>query len=130
MSSSLTDDSSRIKTLLEGPYFRGMDEVSFEVFEPCFHPEARLAFIQDGELVMLSLSEWRARLEAIRSDPSHPILQETSRKEVETVRVDGDVASAVVSFRFTSRAYVDHLHLTRCQGEWRILSKTFHLELG
>lgn len=118
-----------IVAMLERHYFRGMDALSFEVFAPAFHPEARLSFVADGALVRLDLDEWRARLDALRADADHPLLHEVSEKRIEEVAVVGDVATATVRFVFPSRVYTDFLQLVRVRDEWKILAKSFDLEL-
>ena len=125
-----SEDEREIRELLSRHYLRGMDELSFEVFAPAFHPSARLAFVTGGELALLDLTEWRARLDSIRADESHPLLHERSKKHVDDIDVAGDVARATVRFVFPSRTYTDFLQLVRGGGEWRIIAKTFHLELS
>lgn len=106
-----------------------MDALSFELFAPAFDPDARLAFVAEGGLVQLDLDAWRRRLDVLRTDVDHPLHHEASEKHVDEVVVVGDVATATVRFVFPSRTYTDFLQLVRTQGEWKILAKTFDLEL-
>ena len=123
-------DEAAIGEVLEQHYFRGMDELSFEVFAPAFHPSARLAFVAGGELVQLDLDQWRERLDALRSDADHPLHHERSDKHIDSLAVVGDTASVTVRFVFPSRTYTDFLHFVRLGGAWTIVAKTFHLELN
>lgn len=126
---SRTDAQAAIREVIERHYFRGMDELDFETFAPALHPEVRIAFVQEGELVSLDRETWRERLDAIRADSGHPLHKERSEKHLEAVQVVGKVASATVRFVFPSRTYTDFLTFAQGEGGWRIVSKTFHLEL-
>ena len=126
--SAITDEQA-IEDVLTRHYFRGMDELSFETFAPAFHPEARLAFVVEGEAALLGLEQWKARLEALAADPENVLRKERSEKHLADVQVVGDVARATVRFVFPSRTYTDFLQLVRSGGEWKIIAKTFQLQV-
>lgn len=126
---SRIDARAAIREVIERHYFRGMDELDFETFAPALHPEVRIAFVQGGELVSLDRETWRGRLDAIRADADHPLHKERSEKHLDSVQIVGEVASATVRFVFPSRTYTDFLTFALGEGGWRIVSKTFHLEM-
>jgi hypothetical protein len=47
---------------------------------------------------------------------------------VESLRVDGDIATVAVRGRYTGVWFADHLSFVRVGGVWKIVGKTFHGE--
>jgi len=48
------------------------------------------------------------------------------KHQIENPRVTGNAASVIVrEFNFGPQNFVDHMHLLKVSGEWKIVSKTF-----
>jgi hypothetical protein len=46
---------------------------------------------------------------------------------VESVRVDGDIATVAIRGRYAGLWFLDHLSLVEVDGRWLITSKSFHV---
>jgi hypothetical protein len=63
--------------------------------------------------------------EVAKMEPSAP--SGNYRAEIESIEVMGDVASArLVETGFLGSDFVDFFQLIRIEGEWKIISKTYH----
>lgn len=49
------------------------------------------------------------------------------RCQVESLRIDGDIAFVAVGGQYAQLWLVDHLLLVKVDGRWKIVAKTFHV---
>lgn len=111
-------------------YIDGFDG-HVDKFEECFHPDARMTFTADGQLVSIPISdcveEW-----ATYGPWERRILSVTQAGDVASVMLemhqDGDAASVVQELypgRPGERNYWVDIHsLLRIDGKWKDMNKT------
>ncbi|MDG2333776.1 MAG: nuclear transport factor 2 family protein [Myxococcota bacterium] len=94
-----------------------------ELLRSIFHSDAGMNGYFSGQLLIGSPEPFFA--EVAKIDSSAP--QGNYRAEIESIEVIGDVASAtLVEQDFLGSGFVDFFHLIRVEGDWKIISKTYH----
>jgi hypothetical protein len=84
-----------------------------------FHPDARIIALRDGKLGNMGRDQYVALFNG------QPAPNEAQRKRwIESVRVDGDLATGVIVLDYPHARYVDHMALLRLEGGWVIVAKT------
>lgn len=102
-------------------YLEGHATGSAERFARAFAPDAMLVGIKDGEY-----RQWPAT-EYVRMSSSGkvPVDEDRRRRRVESVRVTGHVATAVIALDYPDMIARDHMTLLQRNGEWRIVVKAY-----
>lgn len=117
-----SSDPAAVRELIRDAYVNGVfvsrDEAAVR---RGFHPDFVLSVLDDGELIVVTLDEWLARLE-LDGRPS----TDTARHVFEYVDITGDVASVKMQLHVNGQhVYTDHLSLYRFPQGWRIVNKVF-----
>jgi len=118
------DDDAAIREVIETAYvdavFVARDEAAVRAG---FHPDFVLAVLMDdGEILVVTLDEWLARLE-LDGTPSG----DEVRHEIERVDVTGDTAVVKALLWIDGEhVYTDYMGLYRLPAGWRIVTKVFH----
>ena len=103
-------------------YVKG-SEGDVELLRSIFHPDALMNGYFNGHLGIGSPEPFFT--EVARLEGGHA--SERYAGEIESIDVVGDVATArLVETDFLGSDFVDFFHLIRVEGEWKIISKTYH----
>jgi metallo-beta-lactamase class B len=87
-----------------------------------FTPEARISFIDHGELKQWTRDEFANHFHGPAADEYRRV------RRVESLDVNGHAASAVVTLEYGQVLLRDHLLLLKMGNEWKIVSKVFSAE--
>src|SRR5215469_3987788 len=87
-----------------------------------FTPDARISFVDHGELKQWTREEFANRFHGPGADEYRRV------RRVESLDVSGDAASAVVTLDYGQVLLRDHLLLLKISDQWRIVSKVFSAE--
>ena len=105
-------------------YMDGTFNANIEQLKSAFHPNAVMNGYLGPDCVIATPA---AFIEDIASDPSMASQGDAYHAEIESLRIEGNVAAVVVSetgFR-GSASLVDFFQLIKADGEWKIISKLF-----
>ena len=127
MSDTFDDRSIGEITALLGAYFDGLYEGNLETFGRVFHPQAHL-YSSDGETVTDLPRE--AYFEVIRNRQS-PRSQGLKRYDriLSIHKAGPGTALATVNCAMPPKYFTDYLTLLRTEEGWKIISKTFHVDV-
>ena len=105
-------------------YTEGTFEGDAAKLAKAFHPNAVMnGFLGDN----LLLATPQAFIDDIANNPPMATQNVPYNAEIESIRIEGDVAAVVLSetgFRGAGQ-FVDFFHLIKDNGEWKIISKLF-----
>src|SRR5215469_12988465 len=87
-----------------------------------FTPEAKISLVDHGELKQWTREEFANRFHGPAADEYRRV------RRVESLDVNGDAASAVVTLDYGQVLLRDHLLLLKIGSEWKIVSKVFSAE--
>ena len=107
-------------------YFDLMYDCDLGRFDEVFHPTAQLHGVIDGQLTVWPAAAYREVL-STRVPPR----QAGAIRDEEILlcdQVSAHQAMVKVRVRIHDRVFIDHLCLLEIGGDWRITSKTFHLQ--
>lgn len=85
-------------------------------------PDARIEFVDDGQLKVWTREEFTQRFQAPAADEYRRV------RRVERLAVSGNAASAVVTLNYPQVLFTDHLSLLKINGEWKIVGKVFYAD--
>lgn len=126
MADGFSDDSiAQITAVLEA-YFDGLYDGDLDKFDRVFHPNAHL-YATDGS----NLTDWpREEYFSVISGRASGREQGLARhdKILSIHKAGPDTALATVNCALPPRYFTDYLTLLRLDGQWRIISKTFHVD--
>lgn len=122
----MTSDRTDIEAVL-GVYFDGLYESDpkkiAQVFHECFH----MFSVSDGQLRDMDREAWMKRLEKL---PSAKAAGQARGDWIVTIDQSGPTtAFAKVNCQLPPRFFTDYLTLVKLDGQWKIVSKTFHTEM-
>jgi len=127
MSGGFSDSSiGEITAVLEA-YFDGLYNGDVDAFGRIFHENAHL-YASDGN----ELTDWSREhyFEIIKNRQS---AREQGLKRYDRIlsihKAGPDTALATVNCAMPPKFFTDYLTLLRMDGEWQIISKTFHIEI-
>ena len=107
-------------------YFDGVYEGDTAKLERAFHEVAHLFCSEDGKLADMSRPQWFELMRSRQSAQSRDL-----RRHDWVVQIDRsgpNTAFAKVQCQIPPRYFTDYLTLTRLDGGWKIVSKTYHTE--
>jgi metallo-beta-lactamase class B len=87
-----------------------------------FTPDARIEFVDDGQLKVWTREEFAGRFQAPAADEYRRV------RRVERLDVSDNAGSAVVTLNYPQVLFSDHLSLLKINGEWKIVGKVFYAE--
>lgn len=113
-------------TALLTDYFDGLYDGDIEKFSRVFHPASHL-YSTDGETVTdVPRADYFRAIEA-RESPRSQGLDRFDR--ILSIHKSGpNTAHAIVNCAIPPRYFTDYLTLTRSEGRWQIVSKTYHTD--
>jgi protease I len=106
-------------------YFDGGRNRDSVALRKAFHPEARMLFVRDGQLVRVPIGEYIARVAADRLEPGEV---DSTKRRVSSVDVTGDAAIARLELERPDALLTDYMSLLRVNGRWVIVNKIFTRE--
>lgn len=116
-------ESKAIREVIEN-YKKGTYEADGELLRSVFHKNAVMNGFLGPQVVLADPSVF---IEDMTSAPSMKAEGHPYSAEIEQLRIDGNIAVATVSetgFRGEGRL-VDHFHLIKLDGQWKVISKLF-----
>jgi hypothetical protein len=119
----MTSDRQQIEAVLQ-TYMDGLYENDTAKIARTFHEVAHLFSVEEGKLVDQPRTEWIAKMSARQSAKSTGV--ERSDWIVTIDQSGPATAFAKVNCQLPPRYFTDYLSLAKIEGEWRIVSKTFH----
>ena len=103
-------------------YMIGGTERNTERLVSAFHPNAMMKFLRDGEYVEVNAQAFFGE----GAKPGPP-LERTC--EIVSLLVNVEVASAVLKLPYQDKAFHDHMTLMKVNEGWKIINKTFFVEV-
>jgi hypothetical protein len=121
-------DHENLTTLMTAVarYFDLMHEADVSTFDSIFRPTAQLHGLRNGQMRMLSASEYKALLAAGPSPKS-----KGAPRQEQILLVDFASATQAlvkVRVRVDTTVYVDYLSYHFVDGNWLVSAKVFHAE--
>ena len=120
----MTDRFAEIRPVLM-QYFDALYTCDTDLLEQVFHPRAIYATADEMPPLIRSMQEYFP----VVAERTSPASQDAPRRDViESIEIAGDnTAMARVRCTINTRDFVDFLTLIREDGQWRIMSKIFHI---
>jgi len=87
-----------------------------------FTPDAKIQFIEDGELKAWTRDEFAKRFQQPAPDEYRRV------RRVERLDISGTAASAVLTLDYPQVKFTDHVSLLKIGNRWKIVSKVFSAE--
>jgi metallo-beta-lactamase class B len=100
-------------------YFKAHALGNGEYIRQAFAPDAKIAFIDNGQLKQWTRDEFAAKFNGPSADEYRRV------RRVESLDVNGTAASAVVTLDYGLVVFRDHLSLLKIGDQWKIVSKVF-----
>jgi metallo-beta-lactamase class B len=116
---SRTDDDPRTAIEL---YFQAHALGNSEFIEQAFAPDAKIKFVDNGELKEWTRDEFAKRFQQPAADEYRRV------RRVERLDVTGTAASAVLTLNYPQVLFTDHMSLLKIGGQWKIVGKVFSAE--
>jgi ketosteroid isomerase-like protein len=114
------DDTGAARAVVE-EYVAACRALSVERLAALFHPDARMSGYLGGQCLVGSPEPF---LEAVRGAAGADTGGYSA--QITSLVVTGSVAAATLEERgFLGMDFVDHFHLVKLNGGWKIVSKTF-----
>jgi Putative lumazine-binding len=114
-------DGEEIRDLSER-YYAAMVAGDRDTLGKLFEARAAIVGNYDGAFLWLDLEAFIAETESLVGQHG------AEECGVESLRVDGDIATVAVRGRYAGVWLVDHLSAVRVGTGWRIVGKTFHVQ--
>ncbi len=90
-----------------------------EFIEQAFAPDAKIKFVDNGELKEWTRDEFAKRFQQPAADEYRGV------RRVERLDVTGTAASAVLTLNYPQVQFTDHMSLLKIGGQWKIVGKVF-----
>jgi len=103
-------------------YFQAHALGNAEFIERAFTPDAKIKFVDAGELREWTRDEFAKRFEKPTQDEYRRV------RRVERLDVTGTAASAVLTLNYPQVQFTDHISLLKIGGQWKIVGKIFSAE--
>jgi hypothetical protein len=103
-------------------YFDGGKNRDSVALRKAFHPDARMLFAKDGQLVVVPIDEYIARVGGSTLKPGEV---DSATRRVTSVDVVGDAAIARLELKWPDAALTDYMSLLKVDGRWQIVNKIF-----
>lgn len=116
-------ETKAVRAVIEN-YMKGTYEADEALLRSVFHEKAIMNGFLGPQTVLADPSVFIADM---ISAPSMKSQGDPYQAEIEQIRIDGSVAVVTVSesgFRGSGKL-VDHFHLIKLDGEWKVISKLF-----
>ena len=103
-------------------YFQAQASGNGDFIRQAFTPDARVMFVENGELKQRSREEFAQLFHGPAEDEYRRV------RRVESLDVNGTAASAVVTLDYPQVLFRDHLSLLKIGSQWKIVNKVFSAE--
>jgi metallo-beta-lactamase class B len=100
-------------------YFQAHASGNGDFIRQAFTPDAKVTFVENGNLRQWTREEFAARFRAPANDEYRRV------RRVEHMDITGTAASAVLTLDYPQVLFTDHLSLLRIQNQWKIVNKVF-----
>ena len=117
-------DEAAIRQTVQYYFDGGMNRDSVAL-RKAFHPDARMLFVRDGQLVVVPIGEYIARVAGDRPKPGEV---DSTRRRVTSVDVAGDAGVARLELEGPDALVTDYMSLLKVDGRWVIVNKIFTRE--
>ncbi len=120
---NIQQETNLVKDVIKN-YIDGTYNADITKLESVFHKNAVMNGYLGPDMILATPA---AFIEDIKSSPSMSNNNDPYKAEIDFIQLNGDVASVIVSesgFRGTA-SLVDHFHLIKDNGQWKIISKLF-----
>lgn len=125
---SHTGEREKVEVPLRA-YFRYHQTGDPTGLSEAFHPEALLQWSEKGQRKILTQADWiRRATEQQAKFTGKPRPQ--VRCEIVALEITGDAAIAKVILDYPTFRFIDHMHLLKLEGGWKIVDKIYHREEG
>lgn len=117
------NDTAAVQACIDN-YIHGTFDGDIEQLKGCFAPQAVMNGFLNGDMLRSTPQPF---IDDIASGPSMKEQGCDYKAEILSVRITGEIASAVVretGFRNTVNME-NHFHLMKIEGQWKIVSKLF-----
>lgn len=119
----MSDETALRETIDD--YFLGLYHSDADRLGRAFHPDARIAGPDEGELKEMDLRQF---IDFAAAQPAAADRGDAFEMEILDIHIDGDIASVRVADNYIGRRFIDHLALVRIDGRWQIYSKLWHVD--
>lgn len=103
-------------------YFQAHASGDGDFIRKAFTPDAKIQFVENGELKQWTREEFAARFHGAAPDEYRRV------RRVESLDVNGTAASAIVTLDYPQVMFRDHLSLLKIGDRWQIVNKVFSAE--
>lgn len=115
-------DSAAARAPLD-TYIKAQATGEGELIRKAFHPDARIMWVREGKLTVLTTEEFAKRF---NGKPAEDEGKRTRR--IEQFEVVGTAAFGKIVLDYPSVTFTDYMQLLKVDGEWKIISKTFNVQ--
>ena len=113
---SRTDDDPRTAIEL---YFQAHALGKGELIEQAFTPDAKIKFVNNGEVQEWTRDEFAKRFQQPAADEYRRV------RRIERLDISDTAASAVLTLDYPQVLFTDHVSMLKIGGQWKIVSKVF-----
>jgi hypothetical protein len=118
----VSNEEAAVRAALEH-YLQGHATGDGAHFSAVFHPESKLFWVRDGELMQRTSTAY------ISGAPGKPAADEAQRKRrIVSVDVTGSAAIGKIELDYPNAKLTDYMSLLKVGGEWKIVNKIFTSE--
>ncbi len=103
-------------------YFQAHATGNPDLIRKAFTPDATIQFVENGKITTWTVEEFATRFKGPAPDEDHRV------RRIESLRVSGEVASAVLTLDYPHVRFTDHFLLMKSNGVWKVVSKVFHAD--
>jgi hypothetical protein len=116
-------ETKQIKGVIQD-YIDGTFEADVNKLRGVFHKQAVMNGYLGDDLVLAGPDVF---IQNIASAPSMKSNNSPYMAEIESIRIEGRIASVILSESgfYGNATFVDHFHLIKDEGTWKIISKLF-----
>jgi hypothetical protein len=119
----VSNEEAAVRAALEH-YIQGHATGDGTHFSLVFHPESKLFWVRDGQLMQRTSADY------IAGAPGKPAADEAQRKRrIVSVDVTGNAASAKIELDYPNAKLTDYMSLLKVGNEWKIVNKIFTSEV-
>jgi hypothetical protein len=115
-------EQAAVRAAIEN-YMQGHATGVGEHFSKVFHPDSKLFWVRDGQLMQRTSADY------IAGAQGKPAADEAQRKRwIETIDITNNAAVVKVVLDYPNAKLTDYMSMLKINGEWKIVNKTFTSE--
>jgi hypothetical protein len=119
---SQSTEEAAVRAALEH-YIQGHATDDGANFSAVFHPESKLYWVRDGQLIQRTSAEY------IAGAPGKPAADEAQRKRrIVSVDITANAGIGKIELDYPNAKLTDYMSLLKVGGEWKIVNKIFTSE--